>query len=835
MTPTVATILIVEEETEARVTLCRILGDAGYKVIGLEKRSDALEIIQRSPFDVVIADITLPGVDAMEILELAKEVNPDTTVIIITSYASIARAVDAVSQGAYAYFVKPINPSEIKTVIANVLKQQRLLQENKRLVESLQLTNKLLLEANEKLRIEMTERKQVEEALKESEEKYRSLVNNVKLGILRSTPPGRILEVNPALEELTGYSRKELLKMDMSKMYVNLEERRAIIKELTSIRGKVVRELRWRKKDGTEMVVLNRVIAVRDDTGNVLYLDAIIEDITERKRMEQRIEHLNMVLKAIRNVNQLIAREKDRDKLLKGICSNLVETRGYDYAWLAIMDESGGLMTTVEAGLGEDFLPMVKLLKGGKLPDCVQRALKQKEVVVTEDPASSCTGCPLAGTYHGRGGICLRLALEGKVYGALCVSIPSPLILDKEEQSLVKEVVNDIAFALHNIELEEKHKQAEELYRTLATSSPVGVYIAQEGKFVFVNPQFQKYTGFAEDELLGRDSLSLVHPEDRKMVRENAVEMLKGKHSSPYEFRVIDKGGKTLWAIETVTATHYKGKRVTLGNFMDITERRQMEEDLQEKNRQLMKQQQELMEKTRELEAASQAKSEFLAQMSHELRTPLNVIIGFSELMLDGVPGKINKEQRQCLDDVLSSSKHLLDLINDVLDLSKVESGKIKLRQIDITMTDVLEGLKRTMTPILLPRKQSLVIKVDRGLPPVHADKGKIRQVILNLLSNATRFTPDGGKLKIEAIRKDHSCQVSVVDNGIGIKKEDQERLFEPFIQLDNPLTGEKGGTGLGLALTKQIIEKHGGQIWVESEYGKGSRFIFTLPLAATG
>ena len=677
--------------------------------------------------------------------------------------------------------------------------------------------------------------KRTKEALDESEEKYRSLVNNVKLGILRSTPPGRILEVNPALEELTGYSRKELLKMDMSKMYVNLEERRAIIKELTSIRGKVVRELRWRKKDGTEMVVLNRVIAVRDDTGKVLYLDAIIEDITERKRMEQRIEHLNMVLKAIRNVNQLIAREKDRDKLLKGICSNLVETRGYDYAWLAIMDESGGLMTTVEAGLEEDFLPMVELLKRGQLPDCAQRALRQLEVVVTEDPPSTCTYCSLVNKYRGRGAMTIRLEHGGKVYGVLCVSIPSPLILVKEEQSLVKEVANDIAFALHNIELEEKHKQAEELYRTLATSSPVGVYIAQEGKFVFVNPQFQKYTGLAEDELLGRDSLSLVHPEDRKMVRENAVEMLKGKHSSPYEFRVIDKGGKTLWAIETVTATHYKGKRVTLGNFMDITERRQMEEDLQEKNRHLVKQQQELMEKTKELEAASEAKSEFLAHMSHELRTPLNVIIGFSELMLDGVPGKINKKQRQCLDDVLSSSKHLLDLINDVLDLSKVESGKIKLRQIDITMTDVLEGLKRTMTPILLPRKQSLVIKVERGLPPVHADKGKIRQVILNLLSNATRFTPDGGKLKIEAIRKDHSCQVSVVDNGIGIKKEDQERIFEPFSQLDNPLTGEKGGTGLGLALTKQIIEKHGGQIWVESEYGKGSRFIFTLPLAATG
>jgi PAS domain S-box-containing protein len=504
-----------------------------------------------------------------------------------------------------------------------------------------------------------TERKRMEEALKESEERYRSLVNNVKLGILRSTPPGRILEANPATEEITGYSKQELLKMNVSKLYVHIEEREALLQELAPTKEKVARELQWRKKDGTEMVVLDRLVAVRDDADKVLYFDAIIEDITERKR-------------------------------------------------------------------------------------------------------------------------------------------------------------------------------AEELYRTLATSSPVGVYIIQERKFVFINPQFQKYTGFTEDELLGRDPLSLVHPGDKEQVRENAVEMLKGKRSSPYELRVIAKGGETLWAIETVTPTYYKGKRATLGNFMDITERKWMEEDLQEKNRQLVKQQQELIEKTNELEVVSQAKSDFLAHMSHELRTPLNVIIGFSELMLDGVPGEINNEQKQCLDDVLSSGKNLLELINDVLDLAKVESGKVNLRLSDIALTDVIEELKRTMTPILTPRRQSLDIEIEEGLPPVHADKGKLRQVLLNLLSNATKFTPDGGRLKIEAVKKDHSCQVSVADNGTGIKKEDQERLFEPFSQLDNPLTGGKGGTGLGLALSKQIIEKHGGQIWIESEYGKGSRFTFTLPLATT-
>ncbi len=260
-----------------------------------------------------------------------------------------------------------------------------------------------------------------------------------------------------------------------------------------------------------------------------------------------------------------------------------------------------------------------------------------------------------------------------------------------------------------------------------------------------------------------------------------------------------------------------------------------VDQELEEKNERLMAQQQELIEKTQELEAASQAKSEFLAHMSHELRTPLNVIIGFSELMLDGVPGEINKEQRQCLDDTLSSGKHLLDLINDILDLSTIESGKIKLRLADVVLTDILEGLRRTMTPILAPRKQSLDIVVEKGLPLVHADRAKVKQVILNLLANATRFTPDGGKLKIEAVRKGGWCHVSVVDNGIGMKKEDQERIFEPFRQLDNPLTREKGGAGLGLAVARQIIEKHGGKIWVESEYGKGSRFSFTLLLAPAG
>ena len=259
-----------------------------------------------------------------------------------------------------------------------------------------------------------------------------------------------------------------------------------------------------------------------------------------------------------------------------------------------------------------------------------------------------------------------------------------------------------------------------------------------------------------------------------------------------------------------------------------LIENRKLVESLQRSNKRLE-------ETNKALERASRAKSDFMAKMSHELRTPLNVISGFSELMLDQVPGKVNEEQRGCLDDILSSSRHLLGLINEILDLSKVESGKVELRLINIALSDMVQSLRSTMMPVLVPREQSLDIEVEEGLPPVHADRAKLRQVFFNLVSNASKFTPSGGRLKIEVARKGDWCQVSVVDRGIGIKKEDQERIFEPFYQVDSSVAGEKKGAGLGLTLAQEIVERHGGQIWVESDYEKGSRFTFTLPLATSG
>jgi len=189
----------------------------------------------------------------------------------------------------------------------------------------------------------------------------------------------------------------------------------------------------------------------------------VVALLSERvAKAQERTAHLNAVLRAIRNVNQLITREKDRDRLLKGICDNLIETRGYHNAWIALLDETGGIVTTAESGLGKDFLPVVERLERGELTDCGQKALKQSDVVVTEDPSFTCADCPLSAMYSGRGAMTVRLEHAEKVYGLLCASIPTNLTAYEEEQSLFKEVAGDIAFALNSIGLEEKQRQAEE-------------------------------------------------------------------------------------------------------------------------------------------------------------------------------------------------------------------------------------------------------------------------------------------------------------------------------------------------------------------------------------
>jgi len=238
----------------------------------------------------------------------------------------------------------------------------------------------------------------------------------------------------------------------------------------------------------------------------------------------------------------------------------------------------------------------------------------------------------------------------------------------------------------------------------------------------------------------------------------------------------------------------------------------------------------EIADKSRQLEAASQHKSEFLANMSHELRTPLNAIIGFSEVLAQGMFGEINEKQTEYLHDILESGRHLLSLINDILDLSKIEAGRMEL---ELTEFDLPQAIQNALTLVrerALRRGIALHHLIDNRVADVRADERKVKQVLLNLLSNAIKFTPEGGRIEVRAARADGMVEVSVTDTGVGIAPEDQETVFEEFRQVG---TADKKaeGTGLGLALSRKFVELHGGRIWVTSQVGVGSTFTFTLPV----
>ena len=231
------------------------------------------------------------------------------------------------------------------------------------------------------------------------------------------------------------------------------------------------------------------------------------------------------------------------------------------------------------------------------------------------------------------------------------------------------------------------------------------------------------------------------------------------------------------------------------------------------------------------LEKANRLKSEFLATMSHELRTPLNSIIGFAEVLKDEVVGTISAEQKEYLSDIHGSGQHLLNMINSILDLSKIEAGKLELHYEEFPVQEAINEVLNTIIGFSNKKGIRINTHIHEDVPSITVDKVKFKQIMFNLLSNAVKFTPENGRVTINASLMNQHVQIAVSDTGIGIKSEDMDKIFEAFRQLDASYARRYEGTGLGLTLTKRLVELHGGKIWVISEFGKGSTFTFTLPI----
>ena len=356
-------------------------------------------------------------------------------------------------------------------------------------------------------------------------------------------------------------------------------------------------------------------------------------------------------------------------------------------------------------------------------------------------------------------------------------------------------------------------------YESLLETSPSAIVIVDlAGVITSWNPAAERLFGHARDEAVGRDLDTLVVPPE--LAEEgNAISRLAAGGDSIRMLTQRTRKDGSLVDVDIVVAPIYVGGEQVgyYGIYTDMSE-------LQARTR-------ELAEKTAELEVASKHKSDFLANMSHELRTPLNAIVGFSQVLKQQLFGEVNEKQDEYLDDILSSADHLLSLINDILDLSKVEAGQIQLQRDTFNLAEALRSGITMVRERATKNGVDLALDVD-GIGAVEGDERRIRQVVFNLLSNAVKFTPQGGQIVVAATRGDGEARVSITDTGPGIAPEDQARIFEEFQQTEAGAK-RKDGTGLGLALAKSLVELHGGRIWVESQPGHGSTFTFTLPVEA--
>ncbi len=369
-----------------------------------------------------------------------------------------------------------------------------------------------------------------------------------------------------------------------------------------------------------------------------------------------------------------------------------------------------------------------------------------------------------------------------------------------------------------------------EFLESIIENIPAMVFMkdARELRFERFNRAGEELLGLSRDQLIGKsdhdffpaDQADFFTAKDRDVLARRGVEDI------PEEPIETPRGTRWLHTRKIPLLDETGAAAHLLGVSIDITEQRKVAELRRDLFAQLEAENRRVVEATR-------SKSEFLANMSHELRTPLNAIIGFSQLLHDGIVGKLDARQTEFIGDILDSGKHLLGLINDILDLAKVESGKLEFHPSTLNLCDVIEEVRNTLRVTASKKEITVTTQVAPELGPVTLDSVRLKQVLYNYLSNALKFTPSGGRVELRALpepEQDARFRLEVEDSGIGIAPEDLARLFVEFQQLDGSATRKHGGTGLGLALVKRLVEAQGGSVGVHSTPGVGSRFSAVLP-----
>ena len=381
--------------------------------------------------------------------------------------------------------------------------------------------------------------------------------------------------------------------------------------------------------------------------------------------------------------------------------------------------------------------------------------------------------------------------------------------------------------------------RAERRFRELLEVAPDAILeIDAQGRVVLMNAVAETLSGYSRDELLGQSLEIIVPRELRAKHIDNRANYWSHPVTRPMgsglNLHVQRKDGTRVPVEISLSPVRYDDDIRVTAIVRDITDRKRAERQIREIQDRLTAEltatNRQLELRNREIERANRLKSEFVASMSHELRTPLHTVIGFAELMAEELEGPLNEKQKRFIGHIHKDSLHLLELINDVLDLSRIEAGRLELRLETFDMTAAVEEVLATIRPQTTAKSLNLGASLPHGIL-LHADRVRFKEILYNLLSNAVKFTPKGGRIHVDAAIREGFAELSVSDTGVGIPAEEQASIFDKFYQVGSTTRGVREGTGLGLAITKQLVEAHGGRIWLQSEPGRGSRFHFTIPL----
>ncbi|NOU31931.1 MAG: PAS domain S-box protein [Polyangiaceae bacterium] len=622
----------------------------------------------------------------------------------------------------------------------------------------------------------------------------------------------------------------------------------------TGLARGAVSTVRGIREGGEEFPLEVSVSAAKPDAVTTL----VLRDISKRLAALREIERLQRLYAALSQVNQAIVWMPTRTELFQKICEVLVEFGRLRLAWIAWLDpETQELVPIVRHGDAQRQIPTVRVEDDGSPSSRGPSAQAFREGTpyicndLLADPNADAWREGVARSTI-RASAAFPLRLRDQVVGTLGVCADEVGFFREQEVALLVEAAMDVSFAMSTLADKEERLRAEEaaaaersFSETLIESTPGALYMYDDqGRFLRWNQTFAEVTGYSAEEIRRMHPRDFFPPNEVELLERRVAEVFAtGK--STMEGTFLAKDGTQRPYFFTGQRVEHEGRPCLVGVGMDITEQKRAEAAVRELAESLER---KVVERTRDLDAAraraesaDKLKSSFLATMSHELRTPMNSIIGFTGIMLQGLAGPLTEEQTKQLGMVRGSARHLLELINDVLDISKIEAERLEIHPEPFDLCAAVERTAGLVTPLALRKGLRLDTRLPTTVPPMVSDRRRVDQILLNLLNNALKFTDTGAvTLTLEYVEDlvasaesppAPGVRIQVVDTGIGMDEADVATLFQPFKQLDSGLARKHEGTGLGLAICRRLTVLLGGDIRVTSAPGRGSTFTVTLPL----